>query len=82
MKQSFTRNFIPCVTNKNLVTHFVWYLEKEKEHGIEILSIDRVLNKELFYGQIMYKMHQKLVPDPFLMLVNNQKQPLNARYYF
>ena len=26
--------------------------------------------------------HQKLVPDPFLILVNNPKQPLYARTYF
>ena len=26
--------------------------------------------------------HQKLVPDPFLILVNNPKQPLHARNYF
>ena len=25
---------------------------------------------------------QKLVPDPFLILVNNPKQPLHARNYF
>ena len=26
--------------------------------------------------------HQKLVPHPFLILVNNPKQPLYARNYF
>ena len=26
--------------------------------------------------------HQKLVPDPFLILVNNPKQPSHARNYF
>ena len=26
--------------------------------------------------------HQKLVSDPFLILVNNSKQPLYARNYF
>ena len=25
--------------------------------------------------------HQKPVPDPFLILVNNRKQPLDARNY-
>ena len=25
-------------------------------------------------------MHQKLVPDPFLILLNNPKQPLNRRH--
>ena len=41
--------------NKTLITHFVWYLEKEKSYDIETLSIDRVLNKEHFYGKIMQK---------------------------
>ena len=38
---------INCL-NKNLITHFVWYLEKVKRCDIETLSIDRVLNKEHF----------------------------------
>ena len=36
---------INCL-NKNLVTHFVLSLEKEKRYDIETLSIDRALNKE------------------------------------
>ena len=31
-----------------LITHFVWYLEKEKGYDIETLSIDRVLNDDIF----------------------------------
>ena len=42
--------------NKNLMTHFVWYFEKEKRYGIETLSIDTVLNKEHLYWKIMQKM--------------------------
>ena len=49
---------INCL-NKNIITHFVWYLEKEKRYDIETLSIDRVLNKEHFYGKIMQKMCTK-----------------------
>ena len=49
---------INCLT-KNLITHFVWYLKKEKRYDIETLSIDRVLNKEHFYGKIMQKMCTK-----------------------
>ena len=37
--------------SKILITRFGWYLEKEKRYGIEPLSIDRVLNKEHFYGK-------------------------------
>ena len=47
-------NVINCL-NKNLITHFVWYLEKEKKYDIETLSIDKVLNKEHFYGKVMQK---------------------------
>ena len=39
---------INCL-NKNLITHFVWYIEKEVKCDIETLSIDRELNKEHFY---------------------------------
>ena len=56
------------------MTHFVWYLEKEKRYDIETLLNDRVLNKGYFYGRILQKnMKQKLVLDPFLIMVNNLK---------
>ena len=29
--------------NKNLITHFIWYLENRKRYNIETLSIDKVL---------------------------------------
>ena len=38
---------------KNLVTHFVWYLEKEKRYDIDSLSINGVSNKEKFSEKIM-----------------------------
>ena len=69
---------INCL-NKNSLTHFVWYLEKE----IETLSIEGVSDKKHFYRKIMQKnMYQELVPDLFIILVNNPKQPLHARNYF
>ena len=46
---------INCL-NKNLITHLVWYLEKEKRYDIETFSIVRLLNKEHFYEKIMQKM--------------------------
>ena len=49
---------INCL-NKNLTTHFVWYLEKEERYKIETLSIDTVLNKEHFYGKVIQKMCTK-----------------------
>ena len=74
---------INCL-NKNLITHFVWYLEKEKRCDIETLAIHRVLNKEhfLFWKNYAENVHQKLVADPFLILVNNLKQPLHSRNSF
>ena len=67
---------------KNLITHFAWYLGKEKRNDIETLSINRVLNKALFFWKNdAENVHQKLVPDPFLLLVNISKQPLHERNY-
>ena len=49
---------ISCLNNK-FMTHFVWYLEKEKRYDIETLAIDTVLNKEHFYEKIVQKMCTK-----------------------
>ena len=68
---------INCL-NKNLITHFVWYLEKEKRYDIETLPIDGVS----FYRNHAENLQQKLVPDFFKILVNNPKQPLHVRNYF
>ena len=87
-RASFKKNpkvydLINCLNRIELITHFVWYLEKEKSSDIETLSIDRVLNKEHFYGKKhAEKVHQKLVPDPSFILVNNPNQPLLARNSF
>ena len=55
---------INCL-NKNLITHFVWYIKKEKRYAIETLSIDTKLNIKHFYGKIMLKMRTKASPRPF-----------------
>ena len=46
------------------------------------LTNDRILNRERFYGKVMQKMCNKASPDPFLILVNNPKEPLHARNSF
>ena len=52
-------------------------------YDIETLSIDGVSDKEHFYRKIVLENgQQKLVPDLFIILVNNPKQPLHARNYF
>ena len=68
---------INCL-KRNLITHFVWYLEKEKRYDIETLSIDRILNKEHFcLKNYVENAHQMLVAWPFF-----SKQRLNARNCF
>ena len=69
---------INCL-NKNLVTHFVWYLKRLYRNDIEILSIERVLKKNYNHTE---NVHKKLVSDPFLILVNNPKQTLHVRNSF
>ena len=65
-------------SNKNLITHFVWYLEKEKRYGIKTLSVDRIF----LWKSHAENVHQNLVPCPFLILMNNLKQLLHARNSF
>ena len=68
---------------KNLIIHFVWYLGKEKRYDTETLLIHRVLNKKTFlWKNHEENMHQKLVSDPLLILVNIPKQPLHTRNFF
>ena len=52
---------INCL-NKNLVTHHVWYLEKEIKCDIENLSFDRVLSTEHFYKKTCRKCAPKASP--------------------
>ena len=47
-----------------------------KKYDTETLSIDRVLNKEHFYGK------NHIVADLFFILINNPKQPMHAKNYF
>ena len=59
-------------------------MRRRKRYDIKTLSIDKVpFDKGTFIcknheGDV----HQKLVPDPFLILVNKLKQSLLVRYYF
>ena len=65
--------------SKNLRTHFVWYCESDTE----TLSIDRELSKEHFSRKNHTEnVNQRLALNPFLILLNNPKQPLHARNSF
>ena len=59
----------------NCLTHQLW--------DIETLAIDRELYKEHFlWKNHAENLHQKLAPDLILILLNNPKQPLQARNSF
>ena len=46
---------------------------------METVATDIVLNMEHFYGKNHAEnVHQKLAPDPFLILPNNSKQTLHT----
>ena len=69
--------------HKNSTTDFVWYLTKEKSMTLKLKSIDGVSNKEHFlWKNYVGNVQQRLVPDLFMILVNNPKQPLHARNSF
>ena len=80
-KKTQVYDVINCLS-KNVITHFVWYLEKEIRCDTKTLSIDRQLSKDHFNRKTMHNVHQKVAPNPFLILVNNPKQPLHARNSF
>ena len=64
-KINFKNYYVINYLNKNLITHFVWYHEKEKNCDIENLSIDWVLSKEHFYEKSCRKCAPKAIPRAF-----------------
>ena len=61
--------------------NIIWYLEEEQWSDFEIWSIDRVLNKEHFYGKRCWKCAPKARHRPFSILVNSPELPLHARNF-
>ena len=54
-----------------------------KKYDFETFSIDRVLSKERFlWKNHAENVHQELVSEHFLILINNPKQLLHARNWF
>ena len=75
--------FVSICLNKNLITHFVWYLEKEKIYDIETCElIEYYIVGTFSWERHAEIMHWKPVQDPFLILVNNPKQPSHTRNCF
>ena len=58
--------------NRNLITHFGWYLEKKIRYAIET-SIDRIFDITYFHGNIMQKKCYKASPRPRFNFGNNPK---------
>ena len=64
------------------MTHFVWYLEKEKKYNNGTLSIDRVLNKEQFYGKSCRKWAPKASPRPLFYFGKQPKTAIACKKLF
>ena len=64
-----------CI-NKSLITNFVWYLENEirLNFELEFCQLIEYYVRDIFMENDAKNVHQKLVLDPFLVLVNNPKQ--------
>ena len=65
-KKNLKIHYVISCLNKNLISHFVWYLEKEISCDIETFSIDRELNKEHFKQKSCRKCAPKASSRPLL----------------
>ena len=65
-KKNLKIHYVISCLNKNLISHFVWYLEKEISCDIETFSIDRELNKEHFMQKSCRKCAPKASSRPLL----------------
>ena len=63
---------ISCL-NKNSITYFVCYLEKEKRYDTKTLSIAGVSNKNIFMEKSCRKYTARDSPRPLYNLVNDPK---------
>ena len=72
---------INCL-NKNVIINLVWYLEKERRYNTETLSIDRVLNKEHFYGKMIQKMSTKASPRQLFYFGKQPKTTIACKKFF
>ena len=74
-------DIINCL-NKNLITHFVWYLEKEKRYDIETLAIDTLLNKEHFMEKSCRKYAPKASPRSFFYFGKQPETAIACKKFF
>ena len=72
-------DIINCL-NKNLMTHFDRNMRRKK--GMRLKLCPLIEYRNVFMDKSCRKCAPKVVPDPFLIMVNNSKQPLHARNSF
>ena len=70
-------DIINCL-NKNLITHFVWYLEEEQGMTLKLCPYIDFWIRNIFMEKSCRKCALKLIPDTFV-LVKNAKQSFHAR---
>ena len=80
-KNSKVYDVTSCLSN-NLITHFVWYLEKEIRCDIETLSIIRVSNKEHFYLKSCTKCASTAIPRPLFNFELSAKTAIACKKFF
>ena len=68
--------------NKNLITYFVWYLEKEKDMTLKLCQMIEYYVWNIFTEKSCRNYAPKASSKLFLILENNPKQPLHARKCF
>ena len=79
--QNYCYKVVNCL-NKNLITRFIWYIKKERCDIETFVNWQVIKIRSICMKKYAENMRQKLLPGPFLILVNNWKHPLHARNFF
>ena len=64
------------------MVQFVWYLDKERTYGIEILSFARVLNMGHFMEKSCRKCAPKTSPRPPFYFGKQSKTAIGCKKFF
>ena len=74
-------DIINCL-NKNLITFCLISWEVKKSLTLKLSQLIDYIIETFLWKNHAENVHQKLIPDPLLMLVKNPKQPLHVRNVF
>ena len=75
---SFKVYNVSCL-NKSLITQFVWYSRRKQDMTLKLCQLIEYYVGYIFIENHAEIMHRKRVWDPYLILVNNPKEPLHVR---